>query len=153
MIVLALLGVGIAAYLTYAHYEHVKLACSLGSQCETVQHSAYADLAGVPVAVLGLVGYALILGALLLPTSDMTRLAVVALTVVGLGFSAYLTYRELFTIHAICQWCVSSAVIMTVLTLLAVASFLRGDPDVATAGATRLLSAESAEPTGAASSR
>ena len=128
MIALALLGAGVAAYLTYTHYAHVSVACSLGSQCETVQHSAYADLAGVPVAVLGLIGYALILGALLLPGSDAARLAVVALTVVGLGFSAYLTYRELFTIHAICEWCVSSAVIVSALTVLATRRFLRGDP-------------------------
>jgi uncharacterized membrane protein len=128
MIVLALLGAGIAAYLTYAHYGHHKLACSLGSQCETVQHSAYADLAGLPVAVLGLLGYALILAALMLPAGDPTRLVLVALTVVGFGVSAYLTYRELFTIHAICQWCVGSAVIMTVLAALAIGRFVRGDP-------------------------
>ena len=126
MIALALIGAGVAAYLTYAHYEHVKVACSLGSQCETVQHSAYADLAGIPVALIGLVGYGLILGALLAPDGETTRLALVAATVVGFGFSLYLTYREVFTIHAICQWCVSSAVIMTVLCALAVARFLLG---------------------------
>jgi uncharacterized membrane protein len=149
-IALALLGAGVAAYLTYTHYAHVKVACSLGSQCETVQHSAYADLAGVPVALLGLVGYVLILGGLLRPSWDPTRLATVALTVVGFGFSAYLTYRELFTIHAICQWCVSSAVIMTFLMVLTIAQFLRDDPPAVAAKADRhATTAEQGEPTGA----
>jgi uncharacterized membrane protein len=49
-------------------------------------------------------------------------------TLVGFGFSAYLTYRELFTIHAVCEWCASSAVIMTILTGLATWRFLRGEP-------------------------
>jgi uncharacterized membrane protein len=132
MIVLSIIGLGVAAYLTYTHYAHVKVACSLGSQCETVQHSVYSKLAGVPVALIGLIGYVAILGSLLLPSNDDTRLATVALTLIGFGFSAYLTARELFSIHAICQWCVSSAVIMTLLTVLAVTRFLRGgDPVLA----------------------
>ena len=51
-----------------------------------------------------------------------------AFTLGGFGFSAYLTYRELFSIHAICEWCVSSAVIMTILMCLSIWRFLRGDP-------------------------
>jgi uncharacterized membrane protein len=57
----------------------------------------------------------------------MTRFSTVAVTAIGFGFSCYLTYRELFSIHAICEWCVSSAAIMTVLVSVAVSRFLLGD--------------------------
>jgi uncharacterized membrane protein len=85
----------------------------------------------VPVALIGLIGYILILGTLLAPVGETTRLALVVLTVGGWGFSMYLTYRELFSIHAICPWCVSSAVIMTFLSCLSVWRFLLGDDPVA----------------------
>ena len=74
---------------------------------------------GVPVALIGLLGYIAILGSLLVPENETSRLATVAFTVVGFGFSAYLTYRELFSIHHICEYCVSSAVIVTILMCLA----------------------------------
>ncbi len=70
----------------------------------------------------------LILGSLLMREDDRARFATAALTLGGFGFSAYLTYRELFTLHKICEWCVSSAVLVTVLMLLAVWRFLRGNP-------------------------
>jgi uncharacterized membrane protein len=127
---LALLGLGIAGYLTYVHYRGLHVACLAGGGgCEQVQASRYAKLAGAPVAVLGLLGYAAILLATNL-RGEAARLAAVALTVVGLGFTGYLTYRELFTIDAICQWCVASALVMTALTALAVARFLRAPPQV-----------------------
>jgi uncharacterized membrane protein len=78
------------------------------------------------VALIGLIGYVVILGSLLAPENETTRFATVALTLGGVGFSAYLTYRELFSIHAICEWCVSSAVIMTLLLCLGLWRFLRG---------------------------
>ena len=92
-----------------------------------MQTSKYSELAGVPVALMGLIGYVLILTTLLLPESETTRFATVAITLGGFGFSAYLTYRELFSIHAICEWCVSSAIIMTILMCLSIWRFLRGD--------------------------
>ncbi len=127
MVTLSVVGLGVASYLTYTHYANVKVLCSLSGGCETVQHSSYATLVGIPVAVIGLIGYVAILGSLLAPENETTRFATAAFTVVGFGFSAYLTGRELFSIHAICQWCVSSAVIMTVLACLAIWRFLRGD--------------------------
>jgi uncharacterized membrane protein len=126
MNVLALLGLGIAGYLTYTHYAGVSPVCALGHGCETVQHSTYARLAGIPVALAGLIGYLTILGCLLAPSSEKTRLAGCGLALGGFGFSMYLTYRELFTIDAVCQWCVASAAIMTALAGLAVARFLHG---------------------------
>jgi uncharacterized membrane protein len=124
---LAVVGIGIAGYLTYVHYSGVKVACVSGSGgCETVQASSYSKLAGVPVAVLGLVGYVLILGSLFV-RGEAGRMAGSLLALIGFGFSAYLTYRELFTIDAICQWCVGSAVLMTGLAVLTTVRLVRAD--------------------------
>jgi uncharacterized membrane protein len=89
-----------------------------------VQSSDYAELAGVPVAVLGTIGYALILASLLVP-GDAGRFAGALLGLVGVGFSVYLTYLELFVIDAICQWCVASAVVMAALAAVTVIRFAR----------------------------
>jgi uncharacterized membrane protein len=124
-LVLALIGTGIAGYLTWVHYGHLKIVCLAGGGgCEKVQSSSYAELAGVPVAVLGLAGYVAILLSLLLPREE-SALAAAFLSLVGFGFSAYLTWAELFRIHAICQWCVASACVMTALTVVSVVRVLR----------------------------
>jgi uncharacterized membrane protein len=127
MTLLALVGLGVASYLTYIHYAGINPVCTLGGSCLKVQTSVYSKLAGVPVALMGLIGYVAIVASLLAPENETTRFATVVFTVLGFGFSAYLTYRELFSIHAICEWCVSSAAILTVLMCLAVWRFLRGD--------------------------
>ncbi|HEU0250159.1 MAG TPA: vitamin K epoxide reductase family protein [Solirubrobacteraceae bacterium] len=126
MIVLTVLGIGIASYVTYVHYAGIKPACTAGESCTKVQTSIYSELAGVPVALMGLIGYIAILATLLAPESERTRFATLVLTLGGFGFSAYLTYRELFSIHAICEWCVTSAILMTILMLLSAWRFMRG---------------------------
>jgi uncharacterized membrane protein len=124
---LCLLGIGDAGYLTYVHYAGIKVAClSGGGGCETVQASSYSKLDGIPVSVLGLIGYVAILGSLLV-RGELGRIAGFGVALIGFGFSMYLTYRELFTIHAICQWCVGSAVLMTCLMIVTAVRFLR-DP-------------------------
>lgn len=128
MIVLATVGLGVASYLTYVHYSGSPPVCTAGGSCLKVQTSIYSKLAGVPVALMGLIGYVAILASLLAPENESTRFATLVFTLAGFGFSAYLTYRELFSIHAICEWCASSAGIMTILTLLAIWRFLRGAP-------------------------
>jgi uncharacterized membrane protein len=126
MTVIATIGLGVASYLTYIHYSGAQILCVAGDPCKTVQTSVYSKLAGVPVALIGLIGYVLILVSLLIPEREETRLATLAFTAVGFGFSCYLTGRELFSIHAICPWCVSSAVMMTLLLILSVWRFLTG---------------------------
>jgi uncharacterized membrane protein len=115
MQVLAVIGLGVATYLTIVHYAGLKPACTAGESCIKVQTSEWSKLDGIPVALLGLIGYIGILGSLLAPDREESRLATLALTLIGFGFSAYLTYRELFSIHAVCEWCASSAVILTIL--------------------------------------
>ena len=107
-------------------------------------------LAGVPVALIGLIGYVTILAALLAPESESSRFAAVGFTVVGFGFSAYLTGREVFSIHHICEWCLSSAAIITLLMCLSIWRFLRGDQPTRDAPApSRHVPAEPAAPLGA----
>ncbi len=122
---LGLAGLAIAIYLTVVHYDHSAPVCvGGGGGCEKVQSSDYAELAGVPVALIGAIGYALILASLLLP-GDTGRFAGALLGLVGVGFSVYLTYLELFVIDAICQWCVASAVVMAGLAAVTTIRFAR----------------------------
>lgn len=128
LIVLAVAGVGWAGYLTYVHYSGAAPVCSLkGDPCAAVQKSVYSELAGVPVALIGLIGYLLILCSLFAPEDERTRLITAALTLGGFGFSVYLTYREVFSLHKICEDCVASAILMTILMCLSVWRYLRGD--------------------------
>src|ERR671922_446108 len=118
---LAIAGMAVAGYLTYVHYAGLEPVCAGGGGgCERVQNSSYAELAGVPVALLGLIGYALILASLAVP-GELGRSSGALLALVGFGFSAYLTWVELFDIDAICQWCVASALLMTSLAVATMA--------------------------------
>jgi uncharacterized membrane protein len=122
---LVLLGIGIAGYLTWVHYAGLSPLCvGGGGGCERVQTSSYAKVVGVPVALLGLIGYVSI-AATLLVDRPAWRLAGAALALAGLCFSLYLTYLELAVIDAICQWCVASAVVMTLLAIVLTVRALR----------------------------
>ena len=116
-LILCSVGIGIAGYLTYVHYAGLQPICGISHGCETVQTSRYASLVGVPVALLGLISYLLIFVSLCV-RDDRSQLAGYALVVTAFVFSAYLTYREVFTIHAICTWCVSSAIVFTLLMIV-----------------------------------
>lgn len=124
-IAVAVLGLAVAGYLTYAHYAGIDPACGIAHGCSKVQASDWSKLAGIPVALVGLLGYVGILATLLLVPGEHGRLAAVGLAWVGFGFSAYLTYVEIAEIDAICQWCVASAVCMTALAALTTTRFLR----------------------------
>jgi uncharacterized membrane protein len=125
---LGLAGVGIAGYLTYVHYAGLHPVCGISHGCETVQTSSYATLLGAPVALLGLISYALILVSLRM-RGERALLGGYALTLIAFSFSVYLTYREVFTIHAICSWCVSSAIVFTLMTIVGALRVLRIDAE------------------------
>jgi uncharacterized membrane protein len=123
--VLSLLGLFISAYLYLYKIGRVgMLACGAG-ECETVQQSAWSRFAGLEVALIGFAGYAALLAvslAGLQPSLATRRWPATLLSVLaGLGvlFTLYLTYLELFVIHAICRWCVGSAVIIVAILLAA----------------------------------
>jgi uncharacterized membrane protein len=127
MVVIGLIGLGVASYLTAVHYGHLTVLCAVkNNPCAQVQSSIYSHVLGIPVALLGLIGYVLILGSLLVPASELSRAATLGVSLFGFVFSGYLTYREVFTLQEICEWCVSSAALMTLLLIGAAIRYLRG---------------------------
>lgn len=122
---LALAGLGVAGYLAYVETQAVSAVCGPVGDCNAVQSSPYAKLFGVlPVGVLGAVGYIGILAAWLWGRlrsdrlADYAPLAILGMALFGVLFSLYLTYLEPFVIRAVCAWCLTSAVIITLLMLL-----------------------------------
>jgi uncharacterized membrane protein len=128
---MSLLGLLVSAYLYLYKIGRIgTLACGSG-ECETVQTSQYSRFLGVEVALIGLVGYALLLAVALValqPGYATSRGPVRLLALLATGgvlFTAYLTYLELFVIHAICRWCVGSAAIIVSILGLAVLALRR----------------------------
>jgi uncharacterized membrane protein len=128
LIVLALVGMGIAGYLTYVHYRGLSPICAINEGCEKVQSSRYAKVGGVPVPLIGLIGYVAIFASLFV-RGELARLATAGMAIGGFAFSVYLTSLELFQIHAICQWCVGSAIVMTAIAILSTIRALRAPGD------------------------
>ena len=126
---LGLIGTAIGAYLVWVHYDLDALVCGLGD-CEVVQTSSYAEVFGIPIAVLGLLMYLALVAltsarllrpALLLPAS----MAALAITGAGTLYSAWLTWIEIDVLEAICQWCVASAVTTTAMFVVEIVIFSR----------------------------
>lgn len=141
---LSLVGILIALYLTLYKVGVIgSLTCSVGS-CETVNTSRWATLLGLPVAAWGLAAYVALFALSMAGTTDRyagsTTLSwlLVAIAVWSVIFSAWLTYIELFVIHAICIWCVTSAVIL-VLILVASVVDLKGARGARSARSAELL--------------
>jgi uncharacterized membrane protein len=120
--VVALAGVALAGYLTWVHFDDDALVCVAGSGCETVQESEYAEIAGTPVALLGLVAYTAILG-LVGWDSGNARLGAATLALVGAFFGLYLLALQLVVLDAVCAWCLANDVVVA--PLLAVLTALR----------------------------
>ena len=126
---LALAGVFVSLYLTLYKIGVIgQMSCTIGS-CETVQTSKWATLLGVPVAAWGVSFYLATLAVALVGIQDRwvasprLSLLLVAMSGVGVLFSAFLTFLEAFVIHAWCQWCVVSAIIVTAIFALSVVDF------------------------------
>lgn len=122
LIALNIIGVLDAAYLTWVKVVE-KGICGVSSGCEVVNTSQYSSIAGVPIAVLGGGAYLVMLAVLLLEKhSDFFELngpiIVFGLSLAGVLYSAYLTYLELYVIHAICPFCVMSAIALTLILIL-----------------------------------
>jgi uncharacterized membrane protein len=120
----ALAGIGIATYLTWVHYDEGVLVCVAGGGCETVQRSSYAEIVGIPIALLGVISYAAIL-VLILWDAPYARLGAATLALVGLAFSAYLVVLQLFVIDATCVWCLANDVLIAPALALLTALRLR----------------------------
>jgi uncharacterized membrane protein len=127
MAMVALLGLFVATYLALYKLGYIgTLVCDTKGSCEQVQATHFSRFLGVPVALWGVAYYALVLALAFVGIQDRfaeakwVSLAIAVLTGWGVLFSGYLTYLELFVIHLICRWCVSSALLTTTLFVLAV---------------------------------
>lgn len=123
--VLCIVGLAVAGYLAYVETQQVEAVCGPVGDCNSVQQSEYALLFGVlPIAVLGVTGYVAILAAWAWGRlgrrrlAELTPLALFGMALFGVLFSIYLTFLEPFVIGATCSWCLTSAVIMTLILLL-----------------------------------
>lgn len=130
ILILSALGILIAGYLTYVHVTNTIPYCGGVGDCERVNTGPYSQIAGIPVALLGLLAYiALLLAAIVvlrgMPWVETAALATFGLAFMGVLFSAYLTYLELFVIRAICPWCIASAIVMTLIFLLSIGQVRR----------------------------
>lgn len=123
--ILSVLGIGVAGYLTYVHYADIEPICASGSNgCEKVQASDQSMLLGLPVALLGLSAYIVLLTCAVF-TAEWARMLGALTALIGVGFSAYLTYESVFQIEATCQWCLTSAALMVLLAGLCTWRLLR----------------------------
>jgi len=115
----ALAGLAVAGYLTYVHYAPEALVCTSSGGCEAVQQSEYATLAGMPVALLGVLAYAAVLGLTIVDT-PLTRTLTVVIALSAAGFVIYLIALQAVVIDAWCIWClVNDLVVAPALAVLA----------------------------------
>jgi uncharacterized membrane protein len=124
---LSLTGFAIAAYLTTVYLRHLPPLCGTSGGCVTVQHSQYAHVAGMPLPVFGLVGYALLFLTACLP-GQRARAAGMFFTVLAISVSVVLTHIELNVIHAVCIWCVASAICAFLHVIVNSTRYVRGEP-------------------------
>lgn len=119
----AMVGMGVSAYLTAVRAAGGTPACAITSGCGEVQDSAYSEVVGIPVAALGIVAYATLLAVAIVP-GEAGRIGGLFAGLVGVGFSGWLTYVEFGIIEAVCSWCVVSASLMVIGLILIVARLL-----------------------------
>jgi uncharacterized membrane protein len=122
ILILSVIGFLLSVYLTYLHYTDGQSAfCSQGSDCDVVRQSSYSSILGIPVALLGAVGYVLIFWFTYVSIARSTRwLLLYIISLAGFAFSLYLTYLEIVVIKAICPYCLVSALIMTIIFIMLV---------------------------------
>lgn len=125
-IVLAAIGLIDSIYLTIIKYSENKALCLEGiGDCWSVNNSGYSEVFGIPVSLIGIVGYlAILMILLMMPSSSVLQLwgpyVYFGGTLLGTIYSIYLTYLEIAVINAICPFCVISAVVMIVLFVLSI---------------------------------
>jgi uncharacterized membrane protein len=121
---LGVVGMGLAGYLTYVHYNEDALVCTVGG-CETVQQSDYSTMFGVPIAIFGLLMFltvtllalARMSGRSPIP-SDVATIAAWTMLLTSLLYYVYLTYIEIWELEAVCQWCVMSSIVALLMFVL-----------------------------------
>ena len=132
LVALSLAGAVVSAYVLVARWTSAGLLCSTGG-CETVQSSEYAELLGLPVAGLGIVGY-LVIAAAALGRGPRARAAAAAVALGAAVFGGYLLVIQLVVIDAVCDWCLTSDAITSLIAAVALVRLLRaGDGGISRA--------------------
>jgi uncharacterized membrane protein len=114
--ILALAGVAVSALALHVHYCTDTQPCSINEKwdCGIVNHSPYAEVAGVPVAMIGIAGYLALAGLALWRQRALAFLA----SLVGLGFALRLTFIEEYVLQVWCLYCVISQIVIALITLI-----------------------------------
>lgn len=118
VLILSMVGLGISLYLSYIYMSGSRLLCEGLGGCDVVAASSYSHVAGVPVPLFGVLGYSTIAGLTLArrgyPQYDsILMLSVFGVALIGVLYSAFLTYLEFFVLYALCPWCIVSSLTMT----------------------------------------
>ena len=122
-------GLALSIYLLYTYLHHDAPVCFAGGGggCVKVEHSSYAQPLGIPMPLFGVIGYLMLMASTFVPGERGRTLGMV-FAFVAITASVILTYLEVAVIHAICYWCVSSAICATLHLIVNSARFVRGDP-------------------------
>jgi uncharacterized membrane protein len=127
---LACLGALDAIYLLVYKLTNYNAMCLGNGGCHDVNFSPYSEIGGIPVSVFGLVAFLVIAGILMLEprlkiVNEIGALAIFGISLAGVAFTAYLTWLEIYVIHAICPFCVASAVIIALILILAIIRLIK----------------------------
>lgn len=122
-VIFAIIGLVVALYLVFIKFNPSSTLCLAAGGCERVNTSAYSEIRGIPIAILGSLAYLFILGITLLEQrmaflGEWGAVLVFGLALAGTLYSAYLTYIELAVLHAICPYCVTSAIMITLIFIV-----------------------------------
>jgi uncharacterized membrane protein len=131
-IVLAIIGLANATYLSWIKLANATAACAGIGDCDYVNSSKYAEIAGIPIALMGAGAYFAILVFLLIENrskffKDIAPFFVFGISLIGVLYSTYLTYVEVAILHAICPYCVLSALILVALLVISVVRLLQDE--------------------------
>ena len=128
-VILVIVGLCDSIYLAWLKFADATAACANIGDCESVNSSPYAEVAGIPIALFGAGAYFIMLLLLILePRTEFwganAPLGLFGISLVGVLYSAYLTYVEIAKLHAICPNCVLSAVVLVILLVISIKHML-----------------------------
>jgi len=130
-IIFTVIGLAVSIYMTILKYWGGERMCVGNGGCQTVSESPYAVISGIPVAVFGIIGYLAILIVLILEIKGGSFfktnaiLGVFGMALIGFLFTLYLVYLEIFVIKALCPFCLTSQISMTILFILSVVRLIK----------------------------
>lgn len=125
-VVASIIGFLDSAYLSYVKFSHTPIYCTPGlGDCSSVQNSQWSEIWGIPIAILGALAYLALLGIFLFEKKNRLLAKYADYLLFGISFfgflySLFLTYLEFFVIHALCQWCILSALCMTIIFIVTI---------------------------------